>query len=680
MSRIIIIWTLCIYSGFLFGQNEAFPLIAKKKINEVILRWAPSNEAHWLQLQRAKIWVERADIDPETERMVIAQRVVSDTFQIWPEAAFRQKEDWGEEEEYVALSGYLMHTPYESLKDSTKAGWSTLLKRKEELSDRYSIALLAADRSAQAAQALGMRWTDPEPNFELLQIYALYIQVDSMIYHSIIALEEGKEIPFRPKIQKTNEQEDFVVLSWDRRSHSQHFSAYWIEKSKDQEQWTRINNEPFIHAKQEGQDLSSGEITYIDSASIGKAYYYRIIGLDPFGEASEPSELVRLSGRDRTPPAPPQKLNAAMPSESEMVISWEALDYEPGVRYAVRKSNRSDGTYRQVSPWLTASTLSWTDHLPSLVLSNYYEVCIQDTAENISCSRPVYGIVQDTFPPSAPEGLEATVDSMGVVRLKWNLGPEEDLKGYHVYFANAYDRVFSILTGTAVQDTLYADTIDLNSLTSQVFYRVVAEDIRSNRSEFSSMIAVERPDTIAPSAAVFKSYEVLESGILLEWANSSSTDVAHQLLLRKEHADEQYTLLDSLQPSVTRFKDQSIEPGKRYVYRLHTVDRAEWMTPSAVDLSVRSKAYQSSLTLLAEEQDRLYSIQLQVTEDVKKEDRVKLYRAVDNQPFLGWKALHPEEKIQSLKIEKPTRIKALIIHADGRKSDWSNILELKPIE
>ena len=74
----------------------------------------------------------------------------------------------------------------------------------------------------------------------------------------------------------------------------------------------------------------------------------------------------------------------------------------------------------------------------------------------------------------------------------------------------------------------------------------------------------------------------------------------------------------------------------------------------------------------------MYSIQMQVPQDLNKEDRVKLYRAVDTQPFIGWKTLLPEERIQSLKIEKPTRIKALIFHANGHKSTWSNTLELNP--
>lgn len=680
MSRILIIFLFVLCSGILFGQNEAFPLIAKKKSDQVVLRWAPSNAAYWLQLQRAQIWIERTDIDPNSERIVSAQRAVSDTFQVWSESAFRQKKNLGPEEEWMALAGYLMHSPYESLKDSTDSGWMNLLTRKEELSDRYSIALMAADRSQQAAQALGMRWADVQPNSELLQVYTLYVQVDSSIYHSVIAVEPGAATSFRPKIQKTNEQEDYVVLSWDRRTHDRHFSSYWIEKSKDQKQWKRINDQPYIHAKQEGQNISTGEITYIDSASIGDPYYYRIIGLDAFGEASEPSEAVRLTGRDRTPPPAPQIVNALMPNEREMVISWESLDWEPGVRFTIRKSNRSDGTYQEVSSLLSESERSWTDPSPSLVLSNYYQVCVQDTASNISCSRPIYGIVQDSFPPAAPDGLEATVDSLGVVRLRWNLGTEEDLKGYHVYFANGYDRVFSILSGTAILDTQFIDTISLNSLTSSVFYRVVAEDIRSNRSEFSNMIEVERPDTISPSAAVFKSYEVSDDGIVLHWACSSSSDVEHQKLFRKESHQDQFILLDRLSPTQSQYIDRQIQDGKTYVYRLMTQDRVGWTTPSAADLRIRSKSAQSSLQMTAIQESGKYIIQLQLSRDLGNKDIVKVFRSVKDQPFLRWRSLESGEPMFIGKIEEPTRLKAMIFHADGRKSAWSNILELKPIE
>jgi hypothetical protein len=213
-----------------------------------------------------------------------------------------------------------------------------------------------------------------------------------------------------------------------------------------------------------------------------------------------------------------------------------------------------------------------------------------------------------------------------------------------------------------------------------VFYRVVAEDIRSNRSEFSSMIRVERPDTIPPSAAVFKAYEIKDEFILLRWANSSSADVTKQLLFRKESRENEFTLLDSLAPSVTYYNDEKVLPGKRYVYRLITVDQGGWTTSSPVDLSVYSKAKEAELSISAREEAGTYSIQFQVSADLSKEDRVKLYRAVDTQPFLSWKTVGPEEEFQSVKIEKPTRIKAMIFHADGRKSGWSNTLELKPQE
>lgn len=679
MKRIVILSTLLCLAMSSWSQETAFPIISKKKSEEVVLRWAPSNAAYWLQLQRADIWIERRDVDPDTEKVIREQRVVSDTFQVWQEVDFQPKENGGAEEDWTMLAGYLMHAPYESLSDTSVAGLGSLIKQEEELSNRFAAALYAAERSPEAATALAMRWSDIAPSPDLIYIYTLYVQVDStLIYHSPILVDAGFKEKFRPKINKKREEDGFVVFSWDKNEHDQHFSSYWIERSKDGMQWERLTPEPYVHAQQDQSPLSSNQLTYIDSVTNGESHWYRIIGLDAFGDLSEPSDPIRLQGRDRTPPPAPQKVKAFMPNEEEMVLEWEGSPKEPKAELSIRKSNRSNGVFSQISPWLSASENTWTDTSPSMILTNYYKVCARDSARNISCSPPIYGIVQDTFPPAAPEGLTASVDSAGVVHLQWRLGKEEDLKGYHVYFANGYDRVFSILTGTAVIDTQYRDTIALNSLTKQVFYRVVAEDLRSNRSAFSSIIAVQRPDNIPPSAAVFKNYQVKDNGINLSWANSSSKDVSHQIVLRRLSKQDNFRALDTLRPTATYFVDTLIQEGQNYIYRILTQDHQGWSTPSPHDLFVRSKKLPISLLLSSREENGTHIIEFTLPESVKSTDKIKLYKSLDSEPYYSWQTIPADRKKLEIQIQDSVQIKAMVLQASGRKSAWSNTLILNP--
>src|SRR5690606_4836265 len=79
------------------------------------------------------------------------------------------------------------------------------------------------------------------------------------------------------------------------------YTAYYIERSQNNLDFERLNKHPFVHGA--SADIPDQKyFIYTDEVENYTHYYYRIIGINPFGELSIPSDAVPPQGRDRTPP------------------------------------------------------------------------------------------------------------------------------------------------------------------------------------------------------------------------------------------------------------------------------------------------------------------------------------------------------------------------------------------
>ena len=57
-------------------------------------------------------------------------------------------------------------------------------------------------------------------------------------------------------------------------------------------------------------------------------------------------------------------------------------------------------------------------------------------------------------------------------------GPEADIIGYRVYWANDTLAEFSQLTGEVFAGTIYGDSINIKTLSEYAYYKIVAVDHR----------------------------------------------------------------------------------------------------------------------------------------------------------------------------------------------------------
>lgn len=579
------------------SQNEAFLPELSDSLNSipriflntvyrqdgVKLRWAPSTHKAWETCNVKGYNLYREDDSGNT--------ILIDSIFPFDKASFEAQYQKTGDEAILGAAGCIF---FESENvDYHSGSWVERAIFKENV---WSAALSFADRSFSAAQALGLAYLDTEIDEDNRYVYHIYPRLDTTVE---VGIGLGSSSQYTtvfdtmpvPRLAELSEEEGAVHLLWTRDYHSEHFSYYFVERSEDGYNYKRLNETPYVHAYDRNANLVTKANIYVDSVANYQKYWYRLVGITPFGELSEPSNVLKGMGRDRTAPELPSitkvKFNE---TDSSIVVSWtQSLQQEKVAGYLIKRSHSIDGPYDYLfDRYLLGDERSFADTDPDPYQRNFYTIGAIDSSGNIAYTAPVMGLVPDKTPPAIPTKLSGTVSQDGVISIEWGENVEPDFWGYHVYFANDTLSGFTRITRFPVKTNSYSDTISLKSLSSHVYYRLSSIDTRSNVSKYSDYIRFSRPDTIPPIEPVFKSYKVDSSYISIDIVPSLSPDVVKHNLYRKE--GKEYDLIQSFTNKPGRLLDKSIEPNIRYTYKLEAIDYSGNRSSSPSILTVKSRA------------------------------------------------------------------------------------------
>ncbi len=357
-----------------------------------------------------------------------------------------------------------------------------------------------------------------------------------------------------------------------------------------------------------GQVADDPHIMYPDSNVVNyRRYIYRVQGVTPFGGLSDPADAEAMP-RDMTPPPSPIAHRPEDLGKRGMRIVWEMPAVSGDLRgFVVLRSAfwqtgyhaAQERSIAQSAP-LDADMLSGViakhllgpgvrEFIDSLASGSepYYLVASVDTAGNIGRSLPVYSERIDTIPPSVPTGVRGTIDSLGIVRLYWRVGPEPNLLGYRVYWSNSPTDTFAVRVAAPIADTTFTDTVEVNTLTRHVYYKVTAVNVRYIPSGFSSLITLTRPDRVPPATPQIVDVAVSDTAVVLQWVISPSNDVRSHIVHRRTVADTVWTRVRSLGRADSLLIDRDLSANTVYEYAVEAVDSTGLHSPFSSSVLAR---------------------------------------------------------------------------------------------
>lgn len=442
--------------------------------------------------------------------------------------------------------------------------------------NRHLMVSLYASMSKEAAFAAGLGYEDPlRPELSKGYVYRLCPAVPEGITGKIdtgFVYVSGADLNYVPLHfgLKTRSGENEIILNWPVEESP--YTGYYIERSTDNKTFKVLNSNIYLPNTDPDSTLAGEQYYYSDPVDNYIRYYYRLTGVNAFGEKVMFPDTVSGMATDRTPPEVP--LLKMVKDKKKVTFSWnKPADRDLKGYFLLSGKTVEANTALAENKMLLPQTVTYTLTLPDNFRAAYYRLMISDTSGNVSFSNPVYVFEPKTTPPAPPTGLRGYIDTTGMAVVRWNSDTTEALRGYRVLFSNRPDHEYSAASDL-VPDTTYSWQVGLKTLTRELYVRVTAVDGSFGHSQPSEPLLLLRPDAVPPVKPVILNYENNASGIKITWSDPADDDLEKFLVYRRMPGADTLWKEIYTTPRGISYTDKDLSPATAYEYAVRAVDRS----------------------------------------------------------------------------------------------------------
>lgn len=367
-----------------------------------------------------------------------------------------------------------------------------------------------------------------------------------------------------------------MEVSWDTKDLTKNYYGYILQKSVDGRIFTQSDSIPYVN-NQEGEDNNESAFIMKAKDSLefnNRTYYFRLRGMDYFGEWSE--TFVEFSGQgiDALNQSP-VIIYADQLENNDAHLKWKFPERDVKLlkHFVMYRADSIDGEYTIFKD--SIDIFKREIKFPLKHTQNFFRiVAIPQKGQEVG-SMPVLVMGQDNDPPQKAQVLSATVDNKGYVVITIKKNTEKDLWGYRLFKSNFKSDEFSLMNASPKLDTVFRDTINLKLGTENIFYFIEVADLRNNRSPLSDTIKLKIPDIIPPNPPIIQKLVQLSDTLKIIWVNSNSKDVVNQSIFRREiYKEDSWTKIFQFDTSYhsSEYIDLNIKVGSTYAYTMTAID------------------------------------------------------------------------------------------------------------
>ncbi|MBK8927836.1 MAG: hypothetical protein IPM74_18520 [Crocinitomicaceae bacterium] len=665
MRKTLCIISVLFFSAKSFAQTESFVIKSMVHEDTVLLRWAPTSVDLFVLCLQNGMTIERV---PDSSSFENNSAKISHSILPFSERKNLITSTNDKTQSYIQLIESFLSQ-----------------KQPDPNANKMVFAMLMLGSSTDLilAELCGVFYRDIQVKNEA---YTYRLSINKTRHQSTIhvnASQLDKDIPMstlnvsaKPKIKQ-------AYLSWESKSLQTDYAAYWVERSDDSIHFERVNEVPQIFIKSQDEPNKT-HCDFVDtSVTEGQTYYYRICAINYFAETGASSNVVKvyipksLYGEVR--------ISHVDYKENIRLISGEFVPFaksDKADKFLLYRSDSIAFGYDLIDQKINENNdFGFSVSIPQHSGDRYYyKVAAVSEDHDTIYSFSKYVFTLDQIPPQTPSGLTGIINDSGVVRLTWELNNENDIRGYRVFRSNALKEEFIEVTQSFCIDSVFYDTLALNNLTPEIYYRISAVDLNYNNSPKTSPVKLMKPDTIAPVSAVLHDFETTSAGVTLRWYNSSSADVKMNQLIRL--GENEKTILLVWSDSTCAFQDTTGVGGEEYTYYVTTIDQSANQTLSekiTLDYETGRRAGITNFT--AEAKIELKEITLNWKLPAAGEIySIQIYRAKNDGGFILYKTLRDVSLTtfadKAISPNNIYRYKIKLVYSSGVSSPLSEVAEV----
>lgn len=588
---LLITFFCCLQSTYAQNRESgaSIQMRAETKKDKALIRWAPTEAKAWRLLNKYGVRLERLTLVRGEKPLDTPEKVVLAEC-LKPEESEAFKQIAGQYSYGAIIAQAIFGNKFE-VSGSGQYDVATIIALGQELQQRYVFSLYAADLCFPAAVVAGWGWEDTTARDDeryLYNVIPLVPAKEMKILQGSLFVDMGKKIDlskpldFRGKFTDSN-----VLLSWNYRTMEKLYNAYIPERSTDNIHFTPITETP-ITQMESAANPDKDQITYTDSIQNGVTYYYRVAGITPFGSQGAYSDT--LSGRGITELQNPPFITRATPNKNggaEIEWTFHPSDENLITDFTVEHSDNDKDNYQPLITKIKKSERRIT--VPNIHPTNYFVV----TANSLTGKklRSFSALVQatDTIPPATPTGFIAQADTSGMIRLSWQANKDSDIYGYRIYRGQTAGEELVPINDIAIRETSFADSVDLYSLNSKVYYAIAALDQRYNQSKLSPTIEVKKPEMVPPTPPFIREIEVTNGKNTLHWVSGTEPTLAEYKVYRKSGQDGDFELLATVPGRETyTYEDNQVKNNRTYIYQVKALTEGGLASDPSPNYQVRA--------------------------------------------------------------------------------------------
>ncbi len=477
--------------------------------------------------------------------------------------------------------------------DQVRAAQSFYFYKPEELAEKDTSLKSAITRGKFAFSSIAADFSSTVANLMRLSFEDSLVKSNE-IYHYTIKLNH-------PDFQKLKAETRVTAgMSWNIKAYTPQklvdldyvdstvtlkwvipqqaiFTGYVIERSADGGvSYERVNQAPFVPIENSPKEKDA----FLYTTKVPKLmlnYYYRIRGIDPFAEQSDPSNSVKVFAFQSRLPEPDSLLSNFL-NKRTVGIRWRfpdslTINLQGFNVYKTLDFKNFTKVNKEV---VSNSTRTIFDRIEDGIENIYYTVAAVDLRGRQKTSEPLLVNIIDSIPPMKLMNLHGKINKKGITRIGWTHGKERDLFGFNVFRAEGIrPKDMELIRVIQHPDTAMIDTVAMGTTNRKVLYVIVPIDYHSNAARANDTLVLYRPDVTPPEPpkTVYFAFENEKASI--KWLPSTSEDVAAYKLYKQDLPDTatRFVADVKLAKDTLRYVTESMEEEKSTNYLLRAIDQ-----------------------------------------------------------------------------------------------------------
>ncbi|MEP7095104.1 MAG: fibronectin type III, partial [Flavobacterium sp.] len=270
--RLYFLLLLSISLGFSQTKRATVMVNARAQKDKILIRWAVSSPSEWQKANKKGFIITRTTIFRDGKILPKPEKILLTPKPLLPEPLDAWM-DLVQKDNNAAIIAQSIYGESFEVTSAKEGDLSKIVNMADELDQRYTFALYAADMSFTGAVKAG--WGLVDTNVKANEVYAYQVRVfeSPKVKESsyMIGLKDYSVLPAPTDFIAVPDDKK-VLLSWDYETFKRIYTSYMVEKSSDGINFSPIATTPLVNLNDKDEHPSKS-MYYIDTLSVNDKIY-----------------------------------------------------------------------------------------------------------------------------------------------------------------------------------------------------------------------------------------------------------------------------------------------------------------------------------------------------------------------------------------------------------------------